>query len=151
MSGGRVGAGGLDGAGGRAETGGAGGPSSAGPTRALPAAYAVASLGGRSGTAGAAGAAGADRLPRESTVGFAVKAPPGGRSPVGGPTWSSRSARSSRDSGVGPGAGTDGPPPASWPTVPDADANRSSRESAAAAGPVSSFASSYNCAHQSAS
>lgn len=36
-------------------------------------------------------------------------------------------------------------------TVPDAEANRSSRESPAAVGPVSSVESSYNCPHQSSS
>ncbi|WP_150513663.1 hypothetical protein [Streptomyces spectabilis] len=60
---------------------GAGGPSSAGPTRALPAAYVVASRG-------------ADRPPRES----AVEAGPGG-APASGPTVPAADAnRSSRES-----------------------------------------------------
>ncbi|WP_374120722.1 hypothetical protein [Streptomyces sp. AN091965] len=106
------------------------GASSSGPTRgALPAAYAVGSLGGSSPAAGAEGP------PREPTAGFAANVPLGGGPP--GPAWWSGAAG--------------GPSPASSPTVPAAEANRSSRESAAAAGPVSSFASSYNCAHQSAS
>ncbi|GAA4545658.1 hypothetical protein GCM10010309_11090 [Streptomyces violaceochromogenes] len=37
------------------------------------------------------------------------------------------------------------------PTAPDADANRSSRESRAGVGPVSSVESSYNSLHQSSS
>jgi hypothetical protein len=44
-----------------------------------------------------------------------------------------------------------GPGSSPLPSVPDADANRSSRESATAAGPVSSVESSYNCLHQSSS
>ncbi|MFI8930113.1 hypothetical protein ACIG3E_20820 [Streptomyces sp. NPDC053474] len=101
------------------------GASSAGPTRgALPAAYAVGSLGGSS-------PAGAEGPPREPTAGFAANVPLGGGAP-GPARWS----------------GAAGGPS---PTVPAAEANRSSRESPAAAGPVSSFASSYNCAHQSTS
>ncbi|WP_225987720.1 hypothetical protein [Streptomyces spectabilis] len=64
---------------------GAGGPSSAGPTRALPAAYAVASRGGCSP------AAGADRPPRES----AAEAGPGG-APATVPAADAK--RSSRES-----------------------------------------------------
>ncbi|MEV4788295.1 hypothetical protein AB0K53_23090 [Streptomyces tuirus] len=132
-----------------------GGRDPAGPGDALPGRSCERVRSGRPGGFGAAGKfMGPVGRGGGGSQGARCGARPFGRGVAGASSAPVRGAGTTGSEPGGRAAGrSEGPvrPSAASPTAPDADANRSSRESRAGVGPVSSVESSYNSLHQSSS